>query len=925
MTDETLDVGSLFREAQRVDGAAARSAYVRQRCQDDPSTGEVVLQLLTVWDEIRGATLDQKRSVPEGADCAPTVTAPIPMTGQVGETLGRYRLLKPIGEGGFGRVFLAEQREPVRRNVALKIIKPGMDTNRVIARFEVERQTLALLDHPNIAKVFDAGTTHAGRPYFVMELVAGVPITEYCDHHHLAIRDRLVLFGQVCRAVQHAHTKGIIHRDLKPGNILVTTQDDRPFAKIIDFGIAKAAYATLIDGTAFTEQHQPLGTPAYMSPEQIEGAGDIDTRSDIYSLGVLLYELLTGCTPFDAEELRRAGLNEMHQIIREVEPPSPSTRISLSRNTLSVVAANRAIDPTHLQSALRGELDWIAMKCLEKNRTRRYDSAGSLAAEITNYLNGEAVLAAPPSTAYRLRKFARRHRVGVAAGATVAVGLILGFGAALIGLRSAIHARNAEAVARNEAESARQVASDNARRATAEAARSRAALGFVAEMFAAVDPVQAYGHDVTVAEILDPAAEKVTRAFADDPEAEAVVRHVLGRAYGNLGRYPEAQRELEEALELRRSLGQDDDPQTLDVLHNLGTILLATGNTGRAIGVLQRTAEKRSEKLGHSHRDTLATRSVLAFAKQLNGDLTEAMADIRSVLADQEQALGPDDRDTLESMCSLADMLGSAGKVEEALGVAHEASRRATSAHGAHSELALMAGSIEADVLTTLGRYRDAADLLEEVVRGKEQLYGLDHPKTLVSIDLLARTLDSLYEDDRAISLSRIVVDRATKSLGESHSTTLTYMNNLAQALRQAGKLDEAEPIYRRVLALRRETDGKEAPETLKVMSNLGLLLMDRHVPSEALPLFRDALEGLKKALPPDHWMLGVAMFNLGRCQTALGDFTAAETTLSDSYALMKGSLGATHSRTLEVRSAMADLYDASGKPDKARAWRDQK
>ena len=866
-----------------------------------------------------------------------------------GRQVGPYKLLQQIGTGGFGDVYMAEQQEPVRRRVALKIIKLGMDTKQVIARFEAERQALALMDHPNIARVLDAAATETGRPYFVMELVKGKPITAFCDQENLSIAERLDVFSQVCRAVQHAHQKAVIHRDIKPSNVLVSTVDGRPQAKVIDFGIAKATDHRLTEKTLFTAFHQMIGTPEYMSPEQASGSPDIDTRSDIYSLGVLLYELLTGTPPFDSVQLRSAAYAEMQRIIREVEPPKPSARVSglriqrpeagrrqhaqatqgtvLSRtdigsSSIEDVAMHRRTDPPALRRTIRGELDWIVMKCLDKDRARRYDSAGSLAAEIGSYLNGDPVQAAPPSTLYRLQKFVRKHRVGVTSGTVVGCALMLALIIITIGLRSAIEAREAEAIARRDAETARGIASENERKAANEAAKSRAALDFVAEMFGSVDPVLARGHDVTVAEVLNPAAEKVAQTFANDPEGESVVRHVLGQAYAHLARYSNAVEELDRAWKLRQSLRREGDPRTIAVLNDFGIAVLETGDVSRARGLLGQALQQREATLGKSHRDTLATRSALAFARQLDGDLEGALSDIRAVLVDQERNLGAGDRDTLESMCNLADMLGSAGNVEEALAVAHDASGRAASALGGESNLALTAGSIEAELLLTLGRDQEAATLLEKVASGKEKLYGQDHPATLVTLDLLARALGNLHQDDRAIPLSRAVMARATKALGERHSTTLIYMNNLAQALRKAGQLDEAEPIYRRLIELRRETDGNGTQDLLMAMSNLGLLLVQRNTPAEALPLFQESLEGFKKVLSPDHWMLGVALLNLGRCQTALGDYSAAERTLSDAHALLERTLGAAHGRTLQVKTALAELYDAWGKPEQAERWR---
>ncbi len=377
---------------------------------------------------------------PDGGGVSNSTTTYAPLTEKAGSRIGPYKLLQQIGEGGFGVVFMAEQMEPVRRRVALKIIKLGMDTRRVVARFEAERQALAMMDHPNIAKVFDAGATESGRPYFVMELVRGVPITEYCDANNLSAAERLDLFMPVCRAIQHAHIKGVIHRDIKPSNILVTLHDGKPVPKVIDFGIAKATDHHLTEKTLFTELRQLIGTPAYMSPEQAEMSGlDIDTRTDVYSLGVLLYELLTGTTPFPAEDLLKAGYGEMQRIIRETEPPRPSTRVStlaqseprpsgngVSGLSAESIAAKRRTEPKKLGLLLRGDIDWIVMKALEKDRTRRYETAEAFAADVQRHLSGEPVVAAPPSTAYRVRKFVKKHRGQVVGVSSVFVALLLG-------------------------------------------------------------------------------------------------------------------------------------------------------------------------------------------------------------------------------------------------------------------------------------------------------------------------------------------------------------------------------------------------------------------------------------------------------------------------------------------------------------------
>jgi len=423
MSAEPLSEETMLEQALTFGSKEARMSYLQGACGSDESLRARVESLIEAH-EAAGGFLKNRRSGLDGV--VPTVL--VPVTEKPGDRIGRYKLLQQIGEGGCGVVYMAEQEEPVHRRVAFKILKLGMETKSVIARFEAERQALALMDHPNIAKVLDAGATETGRPYFVMELVRGIKITEYCDQNNLSIRERLDLFIQVCHAIQHAHQKGIIHRDIKPSNILVTVNDGVPMPKVIDFGIAKATEQRLTDQTLFTAFEQFIGTPAYMSPEQAGMTSlDIDTRSDVYALGVLLYELLTGKTPFDPKTLLAAGLDEMRRTIREQEPVRPSTRLhTLPGEELTTSAQRRGTEAPKLIYSVRGDLDWIVMKCLEKDRTRRYETANGLAMDIERHLTHEPVVACPPSTAYRARKFIRRNQLMVTAAVLVAGVLVLG-------------------------------------------------------------------------------------------------------------------------------------------------------------------------------------------------------------------------------------------------------------------------------------------------------------------------------------------------------------------------------------------------------------------------------------------------------------------------------------------------------------------
>jgi serine/threonine protein kinase/Tfp pilus assembly protein PilF len=526
MVVELLDEEAIFKVAVEIPAEDARSTYLQQVCGNDRALLDRVLALLRV----SSASKDFLESPPPGFAATAQVTPAITVT--PGAQFGPYKIREQIGEGGMGVVYVAEQTTPVRRKVALKIIKPGMDSRDIVARFEMERQALALMDHPNIAKVYDAGATENGQPYFVMELVQGVPITEYCDQCNLTTRERLELFIIVCQAVQHAHQKGIIHRDLKPTNVLVAIQDGRPSPKIIDFGVAKAIGQQLTEHTLTTAFAQMVGSPLYMSPEQAELSPlGVDTRSDIYSLGVMLYEILAGTTPFDKDRLHAASYDELRRIIREEEPPRPSTRIStLAADLATTVAERRRTDARRLRQTVRGELDWIVMKCLEKDRNRRYETPNSLARDIERYLHDEPVQACPPSTAYRLRKYARRNKTMLAAGGAIAATLVVGLG----------------------------LSTWQYFRATTESARAKAVSDLLQDMLSSADAGRAKGVDYTVRELLDESSARLGSQLADLPAAKADIHATIARAYRSLLLSDLAEPHFERAINLRR---QVDGPQ----------------------------------------------------------------------------------------------------------------------------------------------------------------------------------------------------------------------------------------------------------------------------------------------------------------------------------------------------------------------------
>jgi serine/threonine protein kinase/tetratricopeptide (TPR) repeat protein len=765
-----------------------RAAYLTDACGGDEQLRFLVEELLKTEARLGGF-------MAQGADAALQGLPREDAGDKSGSRIGRYRLIEKIGEGGCGVIYLAEQEEPVRRQVALKIIKPGMDTKDVIARFEAERQVLALMDHPGIAKVFDAGETEAGRPYFVMELIRGIKITDYCDQHALTTEERLRLFVLVCQAVQHAHQKGIIHRDLKPSNILVTaTPEGGPNPVVIDFGIAKATTnLRLSDKTIFTAFAMLVGTPAYMSPEQMDlNSADVDTRSDIYSLGVLLYEMLTGSTPFEAGELLKLGLDEVRRVLREEEPVRPSTRLSkMTGSDITLVAKRRRAEAPALIRTVRGDLDWIAMRALEKDRTRRYDTASGLALDIDRFLSDEAVSARPASRWYRFQKAYARNRLlfsGLALIAVVLVGSLLAVSTSLVRERRA----------RDQAEQARKEAEADRAAAQAAAVQSEQVSKFIKGMLGSYSRADGQKNDTTILkEILDNSAARAESQLPDAPAARAELQKSIADAYSGLDlfdkaivlyraslastresygnrtkqtaaalealaerllyqdKYAEAEALFQEALSIQRGLhGADPNPDVAKALRSLATVLWETDRKDEAEALVREAWGILKIRLGENHPDTTVALYGLAIISQRRMNLAESEAMAQQVFEawSKPQRVNP----------AAANALWIIG-----------------------------------DTQSRAGKQAQSESSIRQAIAMQGELYSEPPTGTAHALGLLSRTLvrqGRLSEAENAARQSLAILEKAGR--GESPTAT-DVLEHLANALECQGRLTETEAIMR--------------------------------------------------------------------------------------------------------------------------------
>jgi eukaryotic-like serine/threonine-protein kinase len=843
-----------------------RAGFLDQACSSDAALRAEVESLLLANEDVRSSFLQSPpladALLANGVADHDRINAA--GTLEAGQVFAqRFQLVRKLGEGGMGQVWLADQTSPVRRQVALKLIKSGMYDEAVVQRFQLERQSLAIMDHPAIAKVFEAGTMPQGQPYFVMEYVPGSPITEYCDKKKLRIRERLKLFVEACEGVQHAHQKTIIHRDLKPANILVVEVDGKPVPRIIDFGLAKATTSQAEGESLFTQLGHFVGTPGYMSPEQADpNVQDIDTRTDVYSLGVVLYVLLAGLQPFETK--LRQPLDELLRKVREEEPPTPSDKVSAGRDTSTAEA--RGTEPRQLVSLLRGDLDWITMKALEKDRARRYGAPSELAADIGRYLNLEPITARPASVGYRLRKYTRRHRVGV----ILAAGLVL-----LLAAFSILQAVQLRRITRERD------------RANRERDRATRITDFMTNMFKVSDPSQARGNSVPAREILDKASTDMGSGLAKDPEVQAQMMQVMASTYTNLGLYARAHELAKSAFDTRMARLGPNDPKTLESMSLLGWILDRQGHYDEAeklerqaladerrvlgsddpftidtMDQLSATvaarkdwdeAEKlarealaastRSLSLGAESPEALESMKSLGVALWSQRRYDEAEQEYRHLLDIDQRVRGPDHPETLKAMFNLALVLNSEGWRTESERLTRDALASYQRVFGPEHQLTARVMESLADLLADEGRLTEAVKVQRQVLAICSRTLGPEHPDTLLAKYNLADWLSREGEIREAETLERETVTAANRVLGPTNPYTLVFQTTLAKILIRAGRYPEAQKIARDAFEVEIRTLHPQHPYTIETLQTLGTALARMHRYSEAAKLFRDIIE----------------------------------------------------------------------------------
>jgi serine/threonine protein kinase/tetratricopeptide (TPR) repeat protein len=901
MTEETL-----FEQVLQIP-VGDRVAFLDRECPDPALRARV--EALLAADEASNSPIDgpveNARTV---GDRATTGSDRPSLLAEREDTViaGRYKLRQQIGEGGMGTVWMADQTEPIKRKVAVKLIRVERGQSKtILARFEAERQAIALMDHPHIARLLDAGTTETGSPFFVMELVKGIPLNEFCDQHKLTLHERLNLFTQICSAVQHAHQKGVIHRDLKPGNILVESHDGKPVPKVIDFGLAKATTGLqLSEQSLFTAFGSVMGTPLYMAPEQATfNAVDVDTRADVYALGVILYELLTGTTPLTKETMKKAALDEMLRLVREQEAPTPSSRLSSIDHAPSV-AASRQIEPAKLGRFVKGELDWIVMKALAKERDRRYETANGFARDIERFLNHEPVTAGPPSARYRLQKFVRRNRPQVIAASLVLLALVAGIVGTASGLLEARRFAERERLAKVDADEKRikaehavdaeKAAKEAEARAKREAQRNLAFATkgneILGSVFAGLNPSKNYA---TVGEFSQALKDNLKKAVQDldgsaigDPLVVARMQNTLGLSLLRLGERTQAIQLLEKANGTLNDLLGADHPDTLAGASNLASGYQLAGMLDRALPMMEETLKRSKAKLGADDPRTLSDMNDLASCYRALGKTDLSLALLEESLKLSKAKLGPDHPDTLNSMNNLGSGYRAAGKLSLAVPLLEETLKLRRAKLGAdHPNTVVTLGNLGAAYFS-IGNLKLALPILEETLKLRRTKLGADHPETLISMSNLSTCYLTAGKTDQGLMLLQEAFTLMKAKFGPEHPDTMRCMQNLGTAYVHVGKLNEAVPVLEETLKLRKAKLGTDHPSTIESMVVLGKIYCETKQGPKAASVMIELTSAQRKLLPknsPDYArMLANVSLELLSCD----QFATAEEMLRECLAI---------------------------------------
>ncbi|HIA28168.1 MAG TPA: serine/threonine protein kinase [Planctomycetes bacterium] len=849
--------------------------------------------------------------------------APVPEV--LPDAIGPYRVLEHLGRGAFGNVYLCQERETPRRKLAVKVIRAGMDTREVLARFEAEKNAMILMDHPSIARVIGAGSTDDGKPYFAMEYVPGQPISQFCSAEKLSIDERLSLFGEVCRAIQHAHSKAVVHRDLKPSNILAARIDGRIQVKIIDFGLVKSLQQPLVDQTLHTLAGQAVGTFEYMSPEQARSrGGDVDTRTDIYALGAILYELLTGELAFAG--IRERSYEEILETITEQDPPRPSLRLSqLDALQKSHRADDLGTDLDVLRRSLGNELDWVVMKALEKDRDRRYQTAQEMAAEIDRYLAGDAIEARPPSAVYRLKKSMRRHRGVLTATALVFVALVVGMTWALLAEQkereraaelelvvqfqekqfSGIDVPGMGVGLRRQLIDRSMAVAESSGLAEEELDQRRKEL----EQALLIDWT-GISRETLEQYIFEPALETIDEQFQSQPLLRARLLQTVATTLQDLGLLEMATQPQEQALLIRREILGDAHPDTLSSISNMGTLLKQQGKLGEAGTFSSEALEGRRRVLGDDHPDTLSSINNMGTLLYSRGKLNEAEPFYREALEGARLILGDDHPGTLISIGNMGLLLMQQDKWDEAepfYRKSLEGLRRVLGDD--HPDTLISIGNMGV-LLKRQGKLDEAETFYRESLEGKRRVLGDDHPYTLQSINNIGALLQFQDKLDEAETFYHEALEGRRRVLGEDHPYTLISINNMGSLLFFRGKLVEAEPFFREALEGSRLNLGDDHPDTLSSISNMGRLLRDLGRLEEAEALVAEAVERARRVLPAGHSYLGNYLTNHSRTLVAMKRFDEAKPRALEAHAIFEAKLGSTHKRTNYALRVLVELYN---------------